>query len=652
MINMPIVDIMTLITGEVEKPAAPVTDGDMVGASFLSFIAGDEASFEQLIDRPDMVPNSGVGHSNNDVDIPVAKVMLLSSMIDQQVAIIPADKSLKQSDAPPILYVSPEKVTKAIQPDLRVGPPKDRFVIAPVDLPEKAPAGVPVLQDTDVTQRQTKETASVLPQMVASGKHADVAISNDTPKQVPQSTTPAIHQKGDGTFQHNVMPKTAAGPRPQIPVPTDSAVVPSPRANAAMQITPETAPLDAPMANEIPSDKHLRHAPVEATETKENHRGQSLPTPQGPKGAEISNAIIPPKAQAIATQSNQQPAAVPPPNAGLEPHVPQTVPMSIQAPQLPPLPNADAPVSINRLAAEFPALHPVNTAKELAPDNTGMLKVQNPLPQHTPNRSASDMPNRIDPPQIQATTAAPLQTNRSTLPSAAHPFARLQPTVLAPQSSKRQTSEGQLPQPDAQPASQTTIDAPAQTTVTAQTTAPAGQPPLTPMAEHAVAEGLSAELNPELIPLETRAAESTTIARHDTITHRPEIGRHIAQQLAEAARQMPDRPIELTLNPDELGRVRLTFTMSDGGIHVAVIAERGETMDLMRRHIETLAQEFRDMGFKDANFDFSRNGQGNSDNADSNPDDPDTHTQTPTETQTLAPVQLSLEPSTGLDLRL
>ena len=115
---------------------------------------------------------------------------------------------------------------------------------------------------------------------------------------------------------------------------------------------------------------------------------------------------------------------------------------------------------------------------------------------------------------------------------------------------------------------------------------------------------------------------------------------------------MPDRPVELALNPEELGRVRLTFTATDGGIHVAVMAERGETMDLLRRHIETLAQEFREMGYKDVKFEFSRNGQNDEQNKDSDAQNNADSDAISAQAQTLAPVQLSLEPTVGLDLRL
>lgn len=133
----------------------------------------------------------------------------------------------------------------------------------------------------------------------------------------------------------------------------------------------------------------------------------------------------------------------------------------------------------------------------------------------------------------------------------------------------------------------------------------------------------------------------------------PEIPRHIARQLADVARQMPERPVELTLNPHELGRVRLTFTLTDGGINVSVLAERGETMELMRRHIETLAQEFREMGYADVGFRFSQQNRENTDgnNAESQARHSGEFVHFP-ENENIPPARVSLEPTTGLDLRL
>ena len=142
-------------------------------------------------------------------------------------------------------------------------------------------------------------------------------------------------------------------------------------------------------------------------------------------------------------------------------------------------------------------------------------------------------------------------------------------------------------------------------------------------------------------------------SQHNPLLAAPEIPRHVARQLVEAARQLPERPVELTLNPTELGRVRLTFTLTDGGINVAVLAERGETMDLMRRHIETLAQEFRDLGYADVGIQFSQNGQGGADQDSANAQTrPNAIQATMSELETTIPAKVSLEPSSGLDLRL
>jgi len=159
----------------------------------------------------------------------------------------------------------------------------------------------------------------------------------------------------------------------------------------------------------------------------------------------------------------------------------------------------------------------------------------------------------------------------------------------------------------------------------------------------------------EISDLQSVPSQATglTPSHQNAAVAQPEIPRHIARQLADVARQMPERPVELTLNPHELGRVRLTFTLTDGGINVAVLAERGDTMDLMRRHIETLAQEFRDMGYADVGFQFSQHGRDNT--GSYNPDAQPRHTAEHTpmhEIENIPPARVSLEPSAGLDLRL
>lgn len=80
----------------------------------------------------------------------------------------------------------------------------------------------------------------------------------------------------------------------------------------------------------------------------------------------------------------------------------------------------------------------------------------------------------------------------------------------------------------------------------------------------------------------------------------------LGHRLAEAVSQFPDRPVEITLSPEELGRVRLTLTTHDGALTMMIQADRSETLDLMRRNIDSLAQDFRDLGYQELSFSFGQ----------------------------------------------
>ena len=82
----------------------------------------------------------------------------------------------------------------------------------------------------------------------------------------------------------------------------------------------------------------------------------------------------------------------------------------------------------------------------------------------------------------------------------------------------------------------------------------------------------------------------------------------VAHQLAGALPTGPDQPIELTLSPEELGRVRMILSVADEGVRLVVQAERPETADLMRRHADQLARDFRDMGYAQINLSFETAG--------------------------------------------
>lgn len=173
------------------------------------------------------------------------------------------------------------------------------------------------------------------------------------------------------------------------------------------------------------------------------------------------------------------------------------------------------------------------------------------------------------------------------------------------------------------------------------------------------------ETPPEELPVAASISEGQSTSRVQPATtgfpgQTAELARftHISRQLMEVAARNGDGPVELTLSPEELGRVRMNFAMQDGVLTVSLAAERGETLALMRRNIDALLQDFGDIGFSEINMEFSAFG-----NPSASPDRSSegdlAEAVTPglsveTETSVRPPVRISLDAqqSTGLDLRL
>lgn len=100
---------------------------------------------------------------------------------------------------------------------------------------------------------------------------------------------------------------------------------------------------------------------------------------------------------------------------------------------------------------------------------------------------------------------------------------------------------------------------------------------------------------------------SSTRAPADAAMQRTELPRHIASQLTQALQQSGNaRSVELSLNPAELGRVRMALQTSENAVMVHITADRPETLDLMRRHADILARDFQEIGYQDAQLSFSQ----------------------------------------------
>lgn len=109
----------------------------------------------------------------------------------------------------------------------------------------------------------------------------------------------------------------------------------------------------------------------------------------------------------------------------------------------------------------------------------------------------------------------------------------------------------------------------------------------------------------ELPKLETMSSGSSspTLATAST-------AQYASHQIARVAQSQPGGPVELALNPEELGRVKLTFTSHENTLIVTIVGERSDTIDLMRRHIDSLSQEFKNIGYSNVSFSFSQNENG------------------------------------------
>lgn len=178
------------------------------------------------------------------------------------------------------------------------------------------------------------------------------------------------------------------------------------------------------------------------------------------------------------------------------------------------------------------------------------------------------------------------------------------------------------------------------------TTHQAKEPDPTPVAARPVVIDAVPQSSVALERLQTHQAASESVApphvQHETV-------RHVANQLAVVMLDPSGATTEISLNPEELGRVRLHMSTADNAITLTVSAERQDTTDLLRRNIETLAQEFRDLGYSDVSFAF---GHGRS------PDDPQNNADQSAAmvdedvAETVMPLATDAVTSAGLDIRL
>ncbi len=122
-----------------------------------------------------------------------------------------------------------------------------------------------------------------------------------------------------------------------------------------------------------------------------------------------------------------------------------------------------------------------------------------------------------------------------------------------------------------------------------------------------------AEFSALSMSLEPRQTSSISPGSNPLPATRHDVS-HMIRQISDGIQKMSEGGVELRLSPEELGPVRMQFFQSEQGLSVHIAAERPETLDLIRRHIDQLAKDLAESGFDAAGFTFGEQGaQGDQD---------------------------------------
>uniref|UniRef100_UPI003999CE1C flagellar hook-length control protein FliK n=1 Tax=Roseovarius halophilus (ex Wu et al. 2025) TaxID=3376060 RepID=UPI003999CE1C len=105
----------------------------------------------------------------------------------------------------------------------------------------------------------------------------------------------------------------------------------------------------------------------------------------------------------------------------------------------------------------------------------------------------------------------------------------------------------------------------------------------------------------------------TARAGAEPATSARDLPRQMAVQISELLHghkhaQKADRQIDILLDPRELGRVKIALSGGESSVSVNIAADRPETLELLKRHVGSLAAEFSDLGYEQASFTFGGDG--------------------------------------------
>lgn len=80
--------------------------------------------------------------------------------------------------------------------------------------------------------------------------------------------------------------------------------------------------------------------------------------------------------------------------------------------------------------------------------------------------------------------------------------------------------------------------------------------------------------------------------------------REVTRQITAHLTPLEPGTTEISLSPEELGKLRMSVTTREGAVTLVITAERPETAELMRRNADQMLQDFRTAGMGNLNLSF------------------------------------------------
>ena len=139
-------------------------------------------------------------------------------------------------------------------------------------------------------------------------------------------------------------------------------------------------------------------------------------------------------------------------------------------------------------------------------------------------------------------------------------------------------------------------------------------PPLIPQGEAMIDAGLSGDASPDLAALKqiTTTGHASPLSAVGAASHAAQAQAPAVSQLVaavKAERVGNGNTIEVRLDPPEMGRVRIDFSLETAdAVKAVVTVERGETLEHLRRNVNDLMDQLKQAGFSSIDLEFSDQG--------------------------------------------